>query len=134
MKLKTELTMKQYIMTNIIIFILWLTIFIWGLMVIGSEGSTGDVYGIYLIISLLAIVILKTRSNYKINKSKLAIFLLIPLWILSVYLGSIINSIEYIIITPIFLQTFINLIFIKEVRKKCIKIFIIFSITMLLMR
>jgi len=125
MKLKTELTMKEYIRTNIIIFILWLTVFIWGLMVIGSEGSTGDIHGIYL---LFAIVILKTRSNYKINKSKIAIFLLIPLWILSIYLGSIINSTEYIIITPIFLQTFINLIFIKEVRKKAIANIIIFHI------
>ena len=123
-----ELTMKKYIGINIVLFILWSIILGWGYLVVMAMGATGEIYAVYLIISLIVIFTLKIKLNYKIIKKKISIFLLIFFCCFSIFLGSVLNSLEYLIIAPLFLQTFINLIFIKELRKKAIINFIIFNL------
>ena len=124
-----ELTMKKYIGINIVLFILWSIILGWGYLVIMAMGATVEFFLIFFIISIFIILTLRLMLNFKINQRKFFNFFLIIVCVIYFAILVFLNkNIHIPAIGILFLQTFINLIFIKELRKKAIINFIIFNL------
>lgn len=79
MKLKTELTMKQYIRTNIMIFILWTLFFTATILLIGESINLTGI-GIELVIYyalLYSLILSKSYLNLLITKKFVSSLILI---------------------------------------------------------